>query len=293
MSNFQFNLTDHSRIVAKRSHGLTILGGVILALLLPITANAECLQARQCDWCQQSQEYEMVALAENPGPIGYGTSLCEIYVVNFSSEIVKKYNTHKTVEPGFSASFAIEQLVAQSVESTFESIFEYIEDIIAEPQDIGLPIDFPIESGYDIPGDSSATSAVNNYILSNHPFFSGLWNTLGILYSQVDHFAGTNFGQLLSVKVHFPDGSQGIFQVEVVGQYMTFEPVEGTFYDIQGNEIMFAPSDYAGSTGSFLSGSLASLDFLFSRMGYSVIMIDNGNHSCSWECTADKCTVTC
>ena len=111
---------------------------------------------------------------------------------------------------------------------------------------------------------------------------------------------------MLTIKVVFPDGSSDIFQLITIGiSSQEWDLIESSFYDVDGNQIIFDSADYDGASGGGGGSTIPNLIDNLSQSGWGIIYIgpqpeSDDSLECSWSCDSNfdeddppKCTVTC
>ncbi len=153
--------------------------------------------------------------------------------------------------------------------------------------------DAPVDSAYQLPYSVQNQLAVHHYIEANHPVVNAIYSILGGALSTVDA-TGTSFAKVITIRVVFPDGSEGLFYVKVLGLGSShWAPVEESFLDADGDQIFFDSSDYKGQQGIIGPDSAAFLIDLLTAGGWSVGV--SGVGDCSWSCdnSGDDCVLSC
>lgn len=226
-------------------------------------------------------------------PPGELSISCDIYVANLDSGELRKFNVIKHSEPGYYHQEAWEIAIDSELESDFGDFYNYFTQFNSSSQSVAVASSgISFESAYELVGNTQNQEELHDYIVNNHPLINGIFEITAGFFSVVDA-SGSNFGGLLTVLVIFPDGSEGVFNIEVIGIGISkWVPVEGTFYDDDGNEIFFEISDYDGQSGSTSGGTTGFLINRLSSGGWGVSISGSGT-SCSWSCGGTACSLTC
>jgi hypothetical protein len=279
----------------KLFHPLFAIAALLFSAMAPAQVYDGCEpKVLQCDNCSTSTQWSSHATSNSPElPHGYSHMECSVHVVNLNTDQVKHFTVVKMQEPGLYQEWASEQSVDPAVQAEFDDFFSALNSFESSAQTITLPVQNPpVDSGYLIPYDAQARLALANYINNNHPGWDLVMGSLSGVSSVLD-IAGFGFSHLLTIKVIFPDGSEGFMKVEVLGIGQSqWVPVEGTFTDADGNPIYFDADDYDGQQGTISAGGAAFLINRLSAAGWSTSTSGSGG-SCSWSCSGSTCTLSC
>ncbi len=163
--------------------------------------------------------------------------------------------------------------------------------------DVDIPLGAipDVGSAHDVIGNFALGLQVGSWVIANHTnaiFWREVAKQVSSLFA-IRYIAQYKY----NVRVHFPDGSLGIWDVNEVTQF--FEPLFDTFFDSELNSIPNTLNDISGRTFRFDGGAgenpnIGKMAGRIELIGGSITGDTSGGCSVTtFTCGPDSCRVTC
>lgn len=253
-----------------------------------------------CNNCTQNQA-SSAALATTGMYADY-----HVWAVDYVGEHIWKFHVESEYESGQVWKLS----TPESLNSTEQEIFDTWMDYknLSHIEEVDIPSTV-VGSAYDLPGNAANIDSVADYLAQQHFDIYGItvwktgWASFRALANTLAAEISTNF-QPGEVTVNFEDGSSSewspfYFEDATGAIDYTFDLIESTLVDSDGNSIPFTSQDAAGTYGTFgpLTGepnNATRWDALMDRFGVNV----GGDNPipgmrCSFACTVSGGIVNC